>query len=63
MEIRPARTSDIKGIRKLIDSYAPEGRLLTKENVTLYESVQEFTVAIVNGKTFPVIKAFLDVEA
>lgn len=48
MEIRPARTSDIKGIRTLIDSYAPEGRLLTKETVTLYESVQEFTVAV-NG--------------
>jgi len=46
MEIRPARTSDIKGIRQLIDSYAPQGRLLTKETVTLYESVQEFTVAI-----------------
>jgi amino-acid N-acetyltransferase len=46
MEIRSARTSDIKGIRALIDSYAPEGRLLTKETVTLYESVQEFTVAV-----------------
>ncbi len=46
MEIRPARTSDIKGIRQLIDSYAPQGRLLSKETVTLYESVQEFTVAI-----------------
>jgi len=46
MEIRPARTSDIKGIRLLIDSYAPQGRLLSKETVTLYESVQEFTVAI-----------------
>jgi len=50
MEIRPARTSDIKGIRKLIDSYAPEGRLLTKETVTLYESVQEFMVAV-EGET------------
>ena len=46
MQIRPARTSDIKGIRHLIDSYAPQGRLLTKETVTLYESVQEFTVAV-----------------
>jgi amino-acid N-acetyltransferase len=50
MEIRPARTSDIKGIRTLIDSYAPQGRLLTKETVTLYESVQEFTVAIENDE-------------
>jgi len=46
IEIRPAKTSDIKGIRKIIDSYAPQGRLLTKETVTLYESVQEFIVAI-----------------
>ncbi len=46
MEIRSAKTSDIKGIRALIDTYAIGGRLLTKETVTLYESVQEFTVAI-----------------
>ena len=46
MEIRSARTADIKGIRALIDTYAIGGRLLTKETVTLYESVQEFTVAI-----------------
>ena len=50
MEIRSARTSDIKGIRKLIDTYAIGGRLLTKETVTLYESVQEFTVAIENDE-------------
>lgn len=50
MQIRLARTSDIKGIRQLIDSYAPEGRLLSKETVTLYESVQEFTVAVENDQ-------------
>ena len=50
MEIRPARTSDIKGIRTLIDTYAVGRRLLTKETVTLYESVQEFSVAIDNGE-------------
>jgi len=50
MEIRSARTSDIKGIRALIDAYAIGGRLLTKETVTLYESVQEFTVAVENNK-------------
>lgn len=50
LEIRAARTSDIKGIRALIDSYAAEGRLLEKETVTLYESVQEFTVAVENEK-------------
>ncbi|CAB5000354.1 MAG: amino-acid N-acetyltransferase [Actinobacteria bacterium] len=50
LEIRPARTSDVKGIRALIDSYAPEGRLLSKETVTLYESTQEFTVAVKDGE-------------
>ena len=50
MQIRPAHTSDIKGIRQLIDSYTPQGRLLTKETVTLYESVQEFTVAVAGGE-------------
>jgi amino-acid N-acetyltransferase len=49
IEIRPARTSDIKGIRTLIDAFALQRRLLNKETVTLYESVQEFTVAVVDG--------------
>ena len=48
--IRPARTSDIKAIRAIIDEYAASRRLLTKETVTLYESVQEFTVAESSGK-------------
>ena len=48
--IRPARTSDVKAIRKLVDSYAAPGQMLTKETVTLYESVQEFTVAEIDGK-------------
>jgi len=46
IEIRAARTSDIKGIRKLIDFYALQRRVLSKETVTLYESVQEFIVAV-----------------
>lgn len=48
--IRPARTSDIKVIRELIDLYTLQRRLLTKETVTLFESVQEFTVAEIDGK-------------
>jgi amino-acid N-acetyltransferase len=48
--IRPARTSDVTAIRQLVDSYAAPGQMLTKETVTLYESVQEFTVAEVDGK-------------
>ena len=43
---RSAKTSDVKGIRKLIDTYAPQRRILSKETVTLYESVQEFVVAV-----------------
>ena len=48
--IRQARTSDIKTIRTIIDEYAAGRRLLTKETVTLFESVQEFTVAEMDGK-------------
>ncbi|MEK6648763.1 MAG: amino-acid N-acetyltransferase [Actinomycetota bacterium] len=50
IEIRPAKATDVKGIRKLIDTYAPQRRLLSKETVTLYESVQEFTVAVEDGE-------------
>ena len=46
IEIRSAKTSDVKGIRQLIDLYAPQRRILSKETVTLYESVQEFVVAV-----------------
>jgi amino-acid N-acetyltransferase len=48
--VRPARTSDIKKIRSIVDSYADQRRLLSKETVTLYEGVQEFTIAEVNGE-------------
>lgn len=50
IEIRPAKSTDVKGIRILIDTYAPQRRLLSKETVTLYESVQEFTVAVDEGE-------------
>ncbi|MEN9325309.1 MAG: hypothetical protein RL414_1063 [Actinomycetota bacterium] len=44
--IRPAHTSDVKQIRAIIDAYAAPGRMLEKETVTLFESVQEFVVAV-----------------
>ena len=50
VEIRAAKSTDVKGIRILIDTYAPQRRLLSKETVTLYESVQEFSVAVDNGE-------------
>ncbi|MFY1697769.1 MULTISPECIES: amino-acid N-acetyltransferase [unclassified Solwaraspora] len=43
--IRRARTPDVRGIRRLIDLYSPDRRLLSKATVTLYEDVQEFWVA------------------
>jgi amino-acid N-acetyltransferase len=50
IEVRPARTSDIKAIHKLIGDFASGGRMLQKETVTLYESVQEFVVAVEDGQ-------------
>ena len=48
--IRNATTQDVKSIRSIVDHYALQRRLLSKETVTLYEAVQEFVVAQVNGK-------------
>jgi len=47
--IRPAKTTDVKKIRAIVDTYAVERKLLSKETVTLFESVQEFVVAEVDG--------------
>ena len=44
--VRPARTSDVKQIRSIIDTFAAPGKMLEKETVTLFESVQEFVVAV-----------------
>jgi amino-acid N-acetyltransferase len=43
--IRRARTTDVRGIQRLIDVYADDRILLTKAPVALYEDVQEFWVA------------------
>ena len=48
--IRPARTTDVESIRRLIDLYAPQRILLSKATVTLYEDVQEFWIAEVAGQ-------------
>jgi amino-acid N-acetyltransferase len=47
--IRPARTRDVPVIRKLIDGNVESGLLLSKATVTLYEDVQEFCVAEIEG--------------
>ena len=48
--IRAARTSDVAAIRRFIDFYAEKRILLNKPTVTLYEDVQEFVVAEVDGE-------------
>jgi amino-acid N-acetyltransferase len=50
VEIRRARTTDVKAIRALVDTYTADRRLLSKATVTLYESVQEFWVAVDAGR-------------
>ncbi len=48
--VRPARTTDVKSVRRIIDQYALQRRLLSKDTVKLYEDVQEFFVAESDGK-------------
>jgi amino-acid N-acetyltransferase len=49
--VRRARTPDVREIRRLVDTYAGVGpRLLEKTTVTLYEDVQEFWVAELDGQ-------------
>lgn len=45
IEVRRARTADVAGIRRLVDLYRVDGRLLSKATVALYEDIQEFWVA------------------
>jgi amino-acid N-acetyltransferase len=48
--VRRARTGDVRIIRRLIDLYATERRLLSKATVALYEDVQEFWVAVADDE-------------
>ncbi len=48
--VRPARTSDVGAIRKLVDTYSPDRRLLSKATVALYEDVPDFIVAVRHGQ-------------
>ena len=43
--IRPARTSDVHAIKKLVAPLAEERLLMAKETVAYYESLQEFRIA------------------
>jgi amino-acid N-acetyltransferase len=48
--VRPARTGDIRDVRRLVEDYARQRILLGKELITLYEAVQEFVVAELDGR-------------
>ncbi|MCH1884101.1 amino-acid N-acetyltransferase [Agrococcus sp. ARC_14] len=48
--VRPARTSDVRGMQTLIEPYVRRRILLGKELVTLFEAVQEFVVAERDGQ-------------
>lgn len=43
--LRKARTGDVAAIRELVDQYSADRILLSKATVTLYEDIQEFSVA------------------
>ncbi len=48
MQVRRARTADVIAVRRLVDIYTDDRRLLSKATVVLYEDVTEFFVAV-NG--------------
>ena len=48
--LRPARTPDIAAMRSLMSPFVNRRILLGKETVALYENVQEFVVAEVDGE-------------
>jgi amino-acid N-acetyltransferase len=48
--IRPARTSDVRRIRELVDMYSQRRILLSKATVTLFEDVPDFLVAELDGR-------------
>ncbi|HUR75491.1 MAG TPA: amino-acid N-acetyltransferase [Sporichthya sp.] len=45
LQIRRARTGDVREIQQFIDAYADDKILLSKPTVQLYEDVQEFWIA------------------
>jgi amino-acid N-acetyltransferase len=50
LSVRPARTSDVPLIRKVAEPLVAKRVLLGKEMVELYESIQEFVVAELDGE-------------
>jgi amino-acid N-acetyltransferase len=51
LAVRRARTTDVPSVKALVDMYAGSGRkMLAKELVALYEDVQDFVVAEIDGE-------------
>jgi len=49
MKIRNAKISDVKAIYSLINSYAERDKMLFRSMADIYENLQSFTVAEVDG--------------
>jgi amino-acid N-acetyltransferase len=45
VHVRRARTRDVAAVRRLVDTYTVDRRVLSKSTVNLYEDIQEFWVA------------------
>jgi amino-acid N-acetyltransferase len=50
METRNAKIADAKAIYSLINSYAEEDKMLFRSMADIYENLQSFTVAELNGR-------------
>ena len=50
METRSAKITDVKAIYFLINSYAEENKMLFRSMADIYENLQSFLVAEVNGR-------------
>jgi amino-acid N-acetyltransferase len=50
VSIRRPRTADVRAVRRLIDAYVDRGILLEKQTVQLYEDIQDFWVADIDGR-------------
>ena len=53
--IRPARPSDVRAIRALVEPYADRRILIAKEMVAYYEAVQEFLVVDEGTEDAPLV--------
>jgi len=50
MKVRSAKITDAKAIYFLINSYAEQNKMLFRSMADIYENLQSFTVAELNGK-------------